>query len=132
MRRSGLAFGAAFLVALSLPFAPRLARSWRLRVAVSGHSMEPGLLDGDWILVEPTQALVRPGDVIVARDPRKPDRLLLKRVLELDAAGPLMLAGDHPAHVNEANAIGPVDPNLVVGRPWFRYWPLARFGPLRL
>jgi signal peptidase I len=132
MRRSGLAFGAAFLVALSLPFVTRLARSWPLRVAVSGHSMEPGLFDGDWLLLEPTRTLAGLGDVIVARDPRQPERLIIKRVLEVDADGSLLVAGDHPAHGDEANAIGPVDPDLVVGRPWFRFWPLARFGPLRL
>jgi len=88
----------------------RLLRSWRWRVAVSGHSMEPTLRDGDWLLVDPAahaQRAPKMGDLVVARDPRAPERLIVKRVAGVAADG-LRLAGDHPAHADDAGLIGPL------------------------
>ena len=130
MRRSGLALGAAFLLALGVPIWVRIIGSWRLRVAVSGHSMEPALLDGDWLLVEPARSVPRRGDLVVVRDPRRLDRLLVKRVVSAGPNGSMLLAGDHPAHREEAGTIGAVGPELLVGRPWLRYWPPTRLGPV--
>lgn len=111
----------------------KLKPSWQRRVAVAGHSMEPALQDGDWLLVDPAAYARRPpepGELVVARDPRAPDRLIVKRaVLYVD--GVLILAGDHPAHAQEAADIGPVRPEAIVGRPWLRYWPPRRAGLLR-
>ena len=126
MRRFGLALGAAFLVGFGVPLVARVARSWHLRVAVSGHSMEPGLLDGDWLLVKPTGNAPQEDHVIVARDPRQRSRLIVKRVVAVAEDGSLLVAGDHPAHRREGAEIGRVAPESVVGRPWFRYWPLSR------
>ena len=93
-------------------------------MAVAGHSMEPTLLDGDWLLVDPVRAdQLQSGDLVVARDPRAGERLLVKRVV---STAPLLLAGDHPAHANDQ--IGPVEPDGIIGRPWFRYWPVGRIG----
>ncbi|HUP82865.1 MAG TPA: S24/S26 family peptidase [Candidatus Limnocylindria bacterium] len=102
----------------------RLLRSWRHRVAVSGHSMEPKLRDGDWLLVDPD---ARPslGDLAVAHEGT---RLVVKRVVDVDNARRLTLASDNPAHAGQR--IGPLEPALVVGRPWFRYWPPRRIGGL--
>ena len=130
MRRSGLAFGAAFLLAVGVPIWLRFSRSWALRVAVSGHSMEPGLKDGDWLLVEPATHGLRRGELVVVRDPRRHARLLVKRVVDAGPDGTLLVAGDHPAHREEAGTIGPVGPELLLGRPWLRYWPPTRLGPV--
>jgi hypothetical protein len=56
--------------------------------------------------------------------------VLVKRVLEaeIDAAGALKLAGDHPAHATDSTTIGSVPLEAVLGRPWLRYWPLERLG----
>ena len=108
----------------------RLIRSWRARVAVEGHSMEPTLRDGDWLLVDPhayRHALPRAGDLVVAADPRQPGRLIVKRVERIEADGLLALAGDHPAH-SEAAGLPAVAASALRGRPWFRYWPMRRFG----
>jgi nickel-type superoxide dismutase maturation protease len=116
--------GAALVVRRVLP-------SWQARVAVVGHSMEPALLDGDWLLVDPhAYRRVAPtqGELVVARDPRSAARVLVKRVVEIDAAGALKLAGDHPAHAADPRAIGSVPLEAVLGRPWLRYWPLERLG----
>lgn len=94
--------------------------------------MEPTLRGGDWLLVDPDAFVARrpgPGDLVVAHDPGARERLLIKRVADVGADG-LMLAGDHPAHAPEAERIGPVEPVLVIGRPWFRYWPLGRVGAI--
>ena len=102
----------------------RLLRSWRHRVAVAGHSMAPGLRDGDWLLVDPGGS-VRAGDLVVARDPRAPARLIVKRVASVDGAT-VTLTPDHPAHAGDS--IGPLRASDVVGRAWLRYWPARRFG----
>jgi hypothetical protein len=90
--------------------------------------MEPGLRDGDWLLVDPLAFARRApqvGDLVLARDPRARDRLLVKRVRSMSADGPLTIGGDHRAHEEETI---PIDAADVVGRPWFRYWPLRAFG----
>ena len=121
MRRLGLLLGAALLY-LGLG----LLRSRRLtRVAVSGHSMEPGLRAGDWLIVD---RHVRPavGDVVGALDPRESTRVIVKRVKEVGTDNRLVLASDHPAHAGEE--IGPVRPSDVLGRAALRYWPPSRVG----
>jgi Signal peptidase, peptidase S26 len=107
---------------------PRLIRSWRNRVAVAGHSMEPRLRDGDWLLVDPLAFVKQPprvGELVVATDPRATERLLVKRVRSSGTEGDVTISGDHRAHADEAVAVAL---SAVVGRPWFRYAPLRRIG----
>jgi phage repressor protein C with HTH and peptisase S24 domain len=86
--------------------------------------MEPTLLDGDWLLVDPD---ARPalGDLAVAH---LGDRVVLKRVVDIDDAGRYTLASDNPDHAGQR--IGPLEQDKVIGRPWFRYGPRKRFGGL--
>lgn len=132
MRRLAGMFGAALLFAFgAIAIVGRLGRSWESRVAVEGHSMEPTLLDGDWLLVDPAahrRRAPRVGDLVVARDPRAAHRNLVKRVAAIGADGRLTLAGDHAAHAADGARIGTVEPAAILGRPWFRYWPVARLG----
>ncbi len=66
---------------------------WPLwRVAVAERSMEPALHPGDWLVVRRTMARgrslrVRPGQVVVARHPGRPDLLIVKRVARRDGDG---------------------------------------------
>jgi nickel-type superoxide dismutase maturation protease len=111
-----------------------LARSWDARVAIEGPSMEPTLVAGDWLLVDPDAYGRRApvvGELVLAPDPREDDRLLIKRVSAVDADGRLRLAGDDAEHSTDSRAFGSIDPASVAGRPWFRYWPLARIGRIR-
>lgn len=112
--------------------------------------MLPAIAPGDWLLVSPRiRRWPRPGSVVVFREPDS-DELAIKRV----AAGPgeevrfregrLRLAADEAwltadADVATAAAagfgvprdserFGPVPLELLVGRAWFRYGPLRRFG----
>lgn len=112
----------------------RTIRSWDARVAIEGPSMEPTVVAGDWLLVDPHAYAHRPpalGELVLAPDPRQDDRLLIKRVQSVDPAGGLHLAGDDPEHSTDSRVFGAVDPASVVGAPWFRYWPPARIGRVR-
>ncbi|MEP7378459.1 MAG: S24/S26 family peptidase [Chloroflexota bacterium] len=100
----------------------RLVRSWRQRVAVAGHSMEPTLRDGDWLLVDPDARLAL-GDLVVARDG---ERLVVKRVVDIDDGGRVLLGSDNPNHAGQR--VGPLDESQIVGRAWLRYWPPTRLG----
>jgi nickel-type superoxide dismutase maturation protease len=122
----------AAAIALAPP-AALLIRSWRARVAVAGHSMEPTLRHGDWLLVDPNAYVdepPNPGELVVAADPRQAGRLIVKRVAAVDSGGRLRLCGDHPAHAVEAQ-LWAIPGSAVAGRPWLRCWPLGRAGLLR-
>lgn len=111
----------------------RLRRSWDARVAVAGRSMEPALQAGDWLLVDPlayAAARPRPGDLVLAPDPREPERLLIKRVSAVALDGNLELLGDAPEQSTDSRVFGTVVSSAVRGRPWFRYWPIGRIGRL--
>jgi nickel-type superoxide dismutase maturation protease len=113
------------------PRAIRFQRAWEARVAVDGRSMEPALEPGDWLFVDPDAYLDRvpaPGDLVLAPDPREPERLLIKRVASIDGDGRLELLGDAPDESTDSRTFGSIDPSTVRGRPWFRYWPVGRIG----
>jgi signal peptidase I len=123
MRRRGLVLVAALFVAgLALISGGRRFT----RVAVSGHSMEPGLRDGDWLIVDRFSSAITPGDIVVAFDPRSVDRLIVKRAEQVGTDSQLVLSSDHPAHAGEL--IGPIRATDVVGRARLRYWPVSRAG----
>ena len=111
-----------------------LRRSWNARVAVEGPSMEPTVAAGDWLLVDPdafVKTRLKAGDLVLAPDPRLPERLLIKRVERVDPDGWLRLAGDASDSSTDSRTFGALEPGAVAGRPWFRYWPLGRVGLVR-
>lgn len=110
-----------------------LSRSLR---RVRGRSMAPRLRAGDLVLVVPTRRSPRRGEVVVARDPRQPSRVTVKRVVGvpgdvvdlggLPAAVPpghLALGGDDPAASTDSRHYGAVPIELVDGRAVARVWP---------
>ncbi|MEX2546376.1 MAG: S26 family signal peptidase [Chloroflexota bacterium] len=134
MRRLFGVFAAALVFSLgAVAVIGRIGRDWEARVSVRGHSMEPTLDDGDWLLVNPAafrRRAPRTGELVVARDPHDARRVLVKRVAAIGTDGSLTLAGDHPAHADDGSAIGAVAADLVIGQPWFRYWPTERIGKI--
>lgn len=77
----------------NLPFAVMPLCHFR----VFGHSMEPTLQEGDLVLVNRWAYLFstpKIGDIIVAQDPIKPPRLILKRIKERQDKK-LLVAGDN-------------------------------------
>lgn len=119
--RAALA-GAAAVVAV----VAGVGRRWFRRVQVHGPSMLPALGDGDRLLVRVTRR-VRPGDVVVVRDPATPSRLVVKRAAEL-RQGAVIVLGDNPSESRDSRSFGPVRRDLIVGRAWWRYHPPSRAG----
>ena len=105
-------------------------RRWPLwRVAVAERSMEPALRPGDWLLVwrgsragRPVR--VRPGQLVIARHPGRPDLLLVKRAAWQEHGG-WWLESDNPgAGAVDSREFGAVDAALIEGRVITRYWPM--------
>lgn len=103
------------------------ARRWLDVVEVRGRSMAPTLLPGDRLLV--IRASPRPGDVVLASDPRAPSRELVKRVAAVDPIG-VHLRGDNPAASTDARTFGAVPQADVRWRAVLRYWPAGRMGSI--
>lgn len=146
---------------------------------VQGESMEPGFLDGDYLLVNQiSYRLGQPqrGDVIVFKAPPEPDTNYIKRIVALPGEtvelkeGRLLVSNDkHPKGVAlqeeyipagirtqpsseqtkwtltadqyftvgdnrapgkslDSRAWGPVPKANIIGKAWFRAYPLARIG----
>jgi nickel-type superoxide dismutase maturation protease len=102
---------------------------------VVGRSMEPTLLAGDRLVVlgRPVGPphLPAPGTVVALRDPRQPDRTLVKRVADVDrGTGTVGVLGDAPGASTDSRTFGPVPRSSLVGRVVYRYAPAGRTGPL--
>ena len=105
------------------------------RVEVVGSSMVPALLPGDRLVVlrlpwrRPFGP--RPGQVVAVHDPRRADRILIKRVRAVDAReGTLEVEGDAREFSTDSRSFGPVSRTALVGRAVYRYAPVGRNGPL--
>ncbi len=103
------------------------------RYAVTGASMEPALVDGDWLIVDTAayrRRAPRPGEIVMAKDPRLPERTLVKRVERQMPAG-WWLLGDNADASSDSRIFGAVPDELLLGRLVCRYWPLSRAGRAR-
>jgi nickel-type superoxide dismutase maturation protease len=95
---------------------------WGVAV-VGGASMVPAYRDGDRLLVR-YGARVRPGDAVLARDPRLPGRILVKRAVRREDGGWWLLA-DNPFAPGDSRQFGAVPDELVLARVVLR----LRRGP---
>ena len=88
--------------------------------------MQPALDPGDWLLVRRTIrpgciVRVRPGQLVVARHPGRPELLLVKRAARREPGG-WWLASDNPeAGAVDSRAFGAVPPGMIGGRVLRRY-----------
>ncbi len=91
------------------------------RIRVRGPSMSPTLRNGDQVLARRVRgaAAVRPGDVVLARFPDRPDLLVVKRVHHVVDGGH-WVQGDNPFVTDDSRALGPA---VVVARVVARLWP---------
>jgi nickel-type superoxide dismutase maturation protease len=110
------------------------ASRWLDVVEVRGGSMAPSLLPGDRLLVESRSyrsRAPRPGEVVLAADPRQADRELIKRVVAIDeAVGAADLHGDAPDASTDSREFGAVPISAIRWRAALRYWPPERAGLL--
>jgi nickel-type superoxide dismutase maturation protease len=99
---------------------PPLASAWTL-ARVSGPSMSPTVRSGDRLLVRRVrpEASVRPGQVVLARFPARPDLLVVKRVRRAVPGGH-WVEGDNPLVADDSRAFGVA---VVVGRVVARLRP---------
>ena len=126
--------GGPFFLMLGMAAGISVGRRWLDVVEVRGGSMAPSLLPGDRLLVEShtyQSRQPRPGEVVLAADPREPERELIKRVASVDAvAAAAELRGDAAAASTDSRAFGAVPLSEIRWRAVFRYWPLQRAGRL--
>ena len=86
---------------------------------VQGPSMVPTYYDGDRLLVR-YGARVHAGDAVLARDPRMPERILVKRAARRESGGWWLLA-DNPYAPGDSRQFGVVPDELVLARVLLRY-----------
>ena len=83
--------------------------------------MVPTLRSGDRLLVRRVRApgAIRPGDVVLARFPSRPELLVVKRVRRT-APGGHWVEGDNQFLADDSRSFGTA---VVVGRVVLRLWP---------
>jgi phage repressor protein C with HTH and peptisase S24 domain len=91
--------------------------SWQ-RVRVTGQSMTPTLLPGDWLLVRYGDP-VRVGAVVLGRFRGDADLVVVKRVREA-AAGGWLLASDNARAGADSRSHGVAEVLAVARRVWHR------------
>lgn len=101
-----------------------------MRIRVAQRSMEPALRHGDWLLVLRTRR-IRPGQLVLARNPDRPDMLLVKRAAGRVDGGWWLTSENPAADVVDSARFGAVPVPLIEGRVLCRYWrprsrPLSR------
>jgi nickel-type superoxide dismutase maturation protease len=95
--------------------------------------MQPALSPGDYAIVDRGAYRAtppRPGQIVLARDPRDRSRALVKRVGWIDSDGRIWLLGDRTDQSTDSLTFGPVAPDLIIGRVRWRYWRST--GPIQL
>ena len=105
-----------------------LRKLWALfpfaRYEVAGQSMTPALSPRERVFVNKAAywwRSPRRGDLVVLRDPRQPDRLLVKRIDRASESGAWLVRGDNPQASTDSREFGSVPRDLIVGKVWFRY-----------
>jgi len=69
---------------------------------------------------------VRPGQLVIARHPGRPDLLLVKRAARRDPAGWWLTSDNTGVGEVDSRSFGAVPPELIEGRVLIRYWPRGR------
>ena len=86
--------------------------------------MAPSFVAGERVLVNKTAYWFgrspKVGDVVVLRDPRERERMMIKRIAdELD--GGWLVEGDNASESTDSRTFGPVGRELIVGKVLGRY-----------
>ena len=99
---------------------PVLGTAWTM-ARISGPSMSPTVRSGDRLLVRRVRSAssVRPGDVVLARFPSRPELLVVKRVRRTVPGGH-WVEGDNQFRTDDSRTYGTA---VVVGTVVLRLWP---------
>ena len=128
----GRGLGGPLFLVLGMAAGITVGRRWLDVAEVRGGSMAPSLLPGDRLLVESRTYHLRPpriGEVVLAADPRMPERELIKRVAAVDDDNASAeLRGDDPAASTDSREFGAVPLGTIRWRAAYRYWPPQRIG----
>ncbi|MBD0267848.1 MAG: nickel-type superoxide dismutase maturation protease [Cyanobacteria bacterium Co-bin8] len=96
----------------------------RRRFRVVGQSMLPLLQPGEEVLVDLNAYSVKPpcsGDIVVARQPQKPDLQIVKWVVRVEADGRCYLQGLNLAESTDSRSFGLVPLEAILGRVVCRF-----------
>ena len=108
---------------------------WPLwRVAVAEASMQPALRPGDVVLVwrglaraghatKSDRVRIRPGQIVIARNPARQDMLVVKRAAWLEPDGWWLDSDNKLPEARDSAHFGLVPPWLIEGRVLTRCWP---------
>ena len=94
------------------------------RYEVAGESMTPAVAPGERVLVNRAAywfGRPRTGDLVVVRDPRHPQRLLIKRIDGPAGRDAWSVFGDNAVASTDSRTFGPVSRALLVGKVLTRY-----------
>lgn len=100
-----------------------------LRLVVEGPSMLPVLAPGDRVVAVRTPVL-DVGDLVAFADPEQDGRVLVKRVVRLEALS-VFVEGDNASASRDSRHFGAVSRRRVLGRVVYRYHPPHQSGWLR-
>ncbi|TLZ69183.1 MAG: nickel-type superoxide dismutase maturation protease [Methanobacteriota archaeon] len=92
------------------------------RFRVEDDSMRPTLAPGDYVVVNRwAYRLRRPaaGDIVVVRDPKAPERFLVKRIFDVNRSR-IEVVGDNEGRSRDSRTFGPIPLEEVIGKVWIR------------
>jgi nickel-type superoxide dismutase maturation protease len=95
---------------------------WPLgRVAVAERSMEPALRPGDWLIVwrglrTARPPRIKPGQIVIARQPGRTDFLLVKRAARREDGGWWLESDNSGVGAVDSRSFGAVPPDQITAR----------------
>lgn len=91
----------------------------RIRIRVTGDSMQPTLNNGDIVLVNKkayTDTFPQIGDIVIARHPYQKDLTIIKRIAEITVEERLILHSDNPKAGSDSRQFGTISPSRILGQ----------------
>ena len=94
------------------------------RFVVEGHSMEPLIKGGQGVLINRFAYLFsqpKVGDIVALKAPRRPNKLLLKRVEKALEGNRYIVVGINKVDSTDSRQFGWVSSKDILGKIWLKY-----------